>query len=159
MAQKQIVILGGGTGGTMTALAAQGHRVVLVTATGGELVRVGAVVDYHGVTTDTRALEPGELFVAIRGDTVYTMACAPVRDGVVLVRDGKIESVGPGSQVKVPGGQWRRDSPRCRAHRRFGQSNHARPGRLPQPHRGGRRSRFERSVAARRANSRFHQRP
>jgi UDP-N-acetylmuramoyl-tripeptide--D-alanyl-D-alanine ligase len=37
-------------------------------ATGGELARLGAAVAYDGVTTDTRTLEPGELFVAIRGD-------------------------------------------------------------------------------------------
>ena len=42
--------------------------------------------------------------VAVRGETVYTMAGAPIRDGVVLVRNGKIERVGPASQVTVPAG-------------------------------------------------------
>lgn len=43
--------------------------------------------------------------VAIRGDTVYTMAGAPIRDGVVLVgRDGKISQVGPASSVRIPNG-------------------------------------------------------
>jgi imidazolonepropionase-like amidohydrolase len=41
---------------------------------------------------------------AVRGETVYTMAGAPIRDGVVLVRDGKIERVGPAAQVKIPDG-------------------------------------------------------
>lgn len=42
--------------------------------------------------------------VAVRGETVYTMAGAPLRDGVVLIRDGKIERVGPAAQVQVPAG-------------------------------------------------------
>lgn len=42
--------------------------------------------------------------VAVRGETVYTMAGAPIRDGVVLVKDGKIERVGAASQVAVPAG-------------------------------------------------------
>ena len=36
--------------------------------------------------------------VAIQGDTVYTMAGPPVANGVVLIRNGKIERVGPDSQ-------------------------------------------------------------
>ena len=42
--------------------------------------------------------------VAVRGETVYTMAGAPIHDGVVLVRDGKIERVGPAAEVRVPEG-------------------------------------------------------
>jgi imidazolonepropionase-like amidohydrolase len=42
--------------------------------------------------------------VAVRGETVYTMAGAPIKDGVVLIRDGKIERVGPASQVQIPSG-------------------------------------------------------
>ena len=37
-------------------------------ATGGELLDVGARTHFAGVTTDTRTLTAGELFVAIRGD-------------------------------------------------------------------------------------------
>jgi imidazolonepropionase-like amidohydrolase len=40
--------------------------------------------------------------VAVVGDTVYTMAGAPLKNGVVLIRDGKIESVGPAT--KIPDG-------------------------------------------------------
>jgi imidazolonepropionase-like amidohydrolase len=40
--------------------------------------------------------------IAVRGDTVHTMAGASIRDGVVLVRGGKIERVGPASSVKIP---------------------------------------------------------
>ena len=42
--------------------------------------------------------------VAVHGDKVYTMAGAAIDDGVVLIRDGKIERVGPASQVNVPEG-------------------------------------------------------
>jgi imidazolonepropionase-like amidohydrolase len=43
--------------------------------------------------------------VAVRGETVYTMAGAPIRNGVVLIgRDGKIEQVGPANQVRIPNG-------------------------------------------------------
>ncbi len=43
--------------------------------------------------------------LAVRGDLVYTMAGRePIRDGVVLVRDGKIERVGASNEVRVPSG-------------------------------------------------------
>jgi imidazolonepropionase-like amidohydrolase len=40
--------------------------------------------------------------LAVRGDTVYTMAGEPIHDGVVLVRDGHIERVG--AALAVPAG-------------------------------------------------------
>ena len=42
--------------------------------------------------------------MAVRGETVHTMAGAAVRDGVVLIRGGKIERVGPASSVQIPSG-------------------------------------------------------
>ncbi len=42
--------------------------------------------------------------IAVRGETVWTMEGEPLRNGVVLIRDGKIEAVGPATQVKVPSG-------------------------------------------------------
>lgn len=42
--------------------------------------------------------------VAIVGETVYTMAGAPIQNGVVLIRDGKIERLGPASSVQIPNG-------------------------------------------------------
>ncbi|MFN7921057.1 MAG: amidohydrolase family protein [Bryobacteraceae bacterium] len=44
--------------------------------------------------------------LAVRGDLVHTMAGAPIRDGVVLVRDGKIERVGPAASTPIPTG-WK----------------------------------------------------
>jgi imidazolonepropionase-like amidohydrolase len=40
--------------------------------------------------------------IAVGGELVYTMAGEPIRDGVVLVRDGKIERVGTAGEVRVP---------------------------------------------------------
>jgi imidazolonepropionase-like amidohydrolase len=42
--------------------------------------------------------------IAVEGETVHTMAGAPIRNGVVLVRDGKIESVGAASSIRIPQG-------------------------------------------------------
>lgn len=39
--------------------------------------------------------------LAIYGDTVYTMAGPSIPNGVVLVRDGKIERVGPAAGITV----------------------------------------------------------
>lgn len=41
---------------------------------------------------------------AVRGETVYTMSGEPIRNGVVLVRDGKIAEVGPAARVRIPSG-------------------------------------------------------
>lgn len=42
--------------------------------------------------------------IAVRGETIYTMAGQPIKDGVVLMRDGKIERVDSASQVRIPSG-------------------------------------------------------
>lgn len=42
--------------------------------------------------------------IAVRGETVYTMAGPPIRDGVVIVTNGKIERVGPAASTAIPAG-------------------------------------------------------
>lgn len=42
--------------------------------------------------------------LAVKGETVYTMAGAPVRDAVVIIREGKIERVGPAASTPIPAG-------------------------------------------------------
>ncbi len=42
--------------------------------------------------------------IAVRGETVHTMAGEVIRDGIVIVRDGKIVSVGPAATTAVPPG-------------------------------------------------------
>ncbi|MFN3597636.1 MAG: amidohydrolase family protein [Rubricoccaceae bacterium] len=42
--------------------------------------------------------------LAVRGGTVYPVSGPPIQDGVVLVRDGRIEAVGPAARVRVPPG-------------------------------------------------------
>ncbi|MDX5437449.1 MAG: hypothetical protein LPK03_09665, partial [Pontibacter sp.] len=37
--------------------------------------------------------------IAVKGETIYTMAGAPIKNGVVLLKDGKIEAVGANLQV------------------------------------------------------------
>ncbi|HEY0375966.1 MAG TPA: amidohydrolase family protein [Pyrinomonadaceae bacterium] len=57
-------------------------------------------------TTEKRSQEKtraaAQAPIAVRGEIVYTMAGEPIRDGVVLVRDGKIERVGTANDVRVP---------------------------------------------------------
>ena len=45
-----------------------------------------------------RASEP----LAIRGELIHTMSGEPLRDGVVLVKDGKIQSIGKAATTKIP---------------------------------------------------------
>ncbi len=47
---------------------------------------------------------PSAAQIAIVGETMYTMAGPSIRDGVALLRAGKIERVGPASQIKIPAG-------------------------------------------------------
>lgn len=51
------------------------------------------------------AASPAAAQLAIRADTVYTMAGPPVIDGVILIgSDGKIQAVGPAARVRIPRG-------------------------------------------------------
>jgi len=52
--------------------------VDVLQATSGELAKLGAATAFRGVTTDSRTIEPGELFVAVRGET---------HDGHAFLRD------------------------------------------------------------------------
>lgn len=40
--------------------------------------------------------------IAVRGDIVYPVTAAPIEDGVVLIRDGRIAAIGPASSVSLP---------------------------------------------------------
>ena len=42
--------------------------------------------------------------IAVKGNTVWTMAGNAIENGVVLIKDGKIEAVGPASSVAIPSG-------------------------------------------------------
>lgn len=40
--------------------------------------------------------------IAVRGGKIYTMDGPPIENGVVVIRDGKIQQVGPASQITIP---------------------------------------------------------
>ncbi|HEY0460080.1 MAG TPA: amidohydrolase family protein [Pyrinomonadaceae bacterium] len=40
--------------------------------------------------------------IAVKGETIWTMAGEPITNGVVLINNGKIEAVGTSAQVKIP---------------------------------------------------------
>ena len=40
--------------------------------------------------------------IAVKGETVWTMAGEPIANGVVLIKAGKIEAVGPATSVSIP---------------------------------------------------------
>lgn len=42
--------------------------------------------------------------IAVRGETVYPVTGAPIKNGVVVVRDGKITAVGGADRVRIPAG-------------------------------------------------------
>lgn len=42
--------------------------------------------------------------LAVHGRTIYTMAGGPIKDGVVLIENGKISKVGKAVQVQIPAG-------------------------------------------------------
>ena len=42
--------------------------------------------------------------VAVRGETVYTMAGEPLQDAVVVIEDGKITRLGAAADVEIPAG-------------------------------------------------------
>lgn len=42
--------------------------------------------------------------LAVRAETLHTAAGDPIANGVVLIKDGKIERVGPAAQVPIPAG-------------------------------------------------------
>ncbi len=40
--------------------------------------------------------------IAVKGETIWTMAGEPITNGIVLVNNGKIEAVGTAAQIKIP---------------------------------------------------------
>ncbi len=77
----------------------------VLAATGGELVALGARLVFPGVTTDTRALAPGELFVAIRGDRhdghAFAAEAAARGAGAVVVEPAALARRPPGGVIAV----------------------------------------------------------
>lgn len=67
-------------------------------------VAAAAVTMLFAGATASQAQSQTSSLIAVRAETVHTMAGAAIKDGVVLIKDGKIERVGPASSVSVPAG-------------------------------------------------------
>ena len=52
--------------------------------------------------TGTPGAAAEENLLAIRGDTVHTMAGPPITDGVVIIADGTIKLIGPAADIPIP---------------------------------------------------------
>ncbi|MBX3292494.1 MAG: amidohydrolase family protein [Acidobacteria bacterium] len=42
--------------------------------------------------------------IAVKGETVWTMEGSPITNGIILIKNGKIEAVGTAAQVSIPAG-------------------------------------------------------
>jgi len=77
----------------------------VLAATGGELVALGARLAFPGVTTDSRTLAAGELFVAIRGDThdghAFAAEAGARGAGAVVVEPAALATRPPGGVITV----------------------------------------------------------
>jgi imidazolonepropionase-like amidohydrolase len=56
------------------------------------------------VVTVAAAVIPANAQIAVKANELWTMAGDPIMNGVVLIKDGKIEAVGPASSVTIPAG-------------------------------------------------------
>ncbi len=90
---------------TATAARAEFALPDLLEATGGELAALGATTRFTGVTTDTRRLGAGEVFVAIRGDRhdghAFVGEAAARGAGAVVVERNAIQEPPPCGVVVV----------------------------------------------------------
>jgi len=50
------------------------------------------------------SLSAGAADLVVRGETIHTMSGAALKDGVVVIRNGKITAVGTASEVSIPAG-------------------------------------------------------
>jgi imidazolonepropionase-like amidohydrolase len=48
------------------------------------------------------SFQPSLAQLAVKGDVIYTMAGAPIQNGVVLISGGKIERVGSATEISIP---------------------------------------------------------
>ena len=90
-----------------------GSRFAQLVAAALVLTAIGSAALQPGFARppdDAEELIPGRM--AIRAGRVIPVVGAPIDDGVVLIRDGKIEAVGPASKISIPRGYELRHYPR-----------------------------------------------
>ncbi len=56
------------------------------------------------LTLATGVINQAEAQIAVKGEMVYTISGDPIENGVVLIRDGNIEEVGPANSLSIPSG-------------------------------------------------------
>jgi len=95
---SHFVMFGSPVTGTKSRFSQRSFRAAGVPAGLLSALMLVAMLLFSGVD-DVRAQT-----YAIQGDIVYTMAGEPIANGVVLVRDGKIDRVGPANAVRIPSG-------------------------------------------------------
>lgn len=59
-----------------------------------------AALLFSGLTLSS----PVDAQVAVRGRTIYTMAGPPIKNGVIVIRDGRITAIGPADKIRIPDG-------------------------------------------------------
>ncbi|HSV09009.1 MAG TPA: UDP-N-acetylmuramoyl-tripeptide--D-alanyl-D-alanine ligase [Candidatus Binatus sp.] len=91
--------------GTVGATSAAFEVADVLAATGGELLSLGRYTRFPGVTTDSRSLGAGEVFVAIRGEQhdghEFVAEAARQGAGAVVVERGRLPATVPCGVVVV----------------------------------------------------------
>jgi imidazolonepropionase-like amidohydrolase len=61
---------------------------------------LGAALLFVGIASTSTV----DAQIAVRGNTVYTMAGPPIKNGVVVIRDGRIIAIGTADTIRIPEG-------------------------------------------------------
>ncbi len=61
---------------------------------------IGTALLFAGLASNS----PVDAQIAVRGNTVYTMAGPPIKNGVVVIRDGRITAIGTADTIRIPDG-------------------------------------------------------
>lgn len=90
----------------ITAQASGGRKPPVNAAISSTLSRIARSCAMPLATTLAIALltTTAQAQVAVQGKTVYTMSGAPIKDGVVVIKDGKIAAIGAAADIRIPDG-------------------------------------------------------
>ena len=54
------------------------------------------------ITTLILVVQYSSAQIAVKGETIYTVTCETIKNGIILIENGKITKVGTASKVKIP---------------------------------------------------------